>query len=171
MTPTVSAERVRQFVTRALRAAGMPDADARIVAGLMTEADLYGADGHGVFRTAHYVRRIRAGGVNLEPNIRVVRERSGMALVDGDNGMGHLVMAFAARTAIELAKASGIGWVGVRRSNHAGAGGIYAAMPIPHGMVGIYMAVSSANHMAIWGGAEPLLGTNPIAIGIPAGEE
>jgi LDH2 family malate/lactate/ureidoglycolate dehydrogenase len=85
--------------------------------------------------------------------------------------MGHLVMARAAETAIELARASGIGWVGARRSNHAGAAGVYAALPLPHGMVGIYGVVASANHMPVWGGVESLLGTNPVAIAIPAGEE
>jgi LDH2 family malate/lactate/ureidoglycolate dehydrogenase len=85
--------------------------------------------------------------------------------------MGHLVMARAAETAIELARASGIGWVGARRSNHAGAAGVYAELPLPHGMVGIYGVVASANHMPVWGGVESLLGTNPVAIAIPAGEE
>jgi LDH2 family malate/lactate/ureidoglycolate dehydrogenase len=73
--------------------------------------------------------------------------------------------------AIELARASGVGWVGARNSNHAGAAGIYAEMPVAHGMVGIYAAVSTLNHMAPWGGAEALMGTNPIAIAIPAGKE
>ena len=85
--------------------------------------------------------------------------------------MGHLVMARAAETAIELARDAGVGWVGARCSNHAGAAGVYAAMPLPHGMVGIYGVVASANHMPVWGGVESLLGTNPVAIAIPAGEE
>lgn len=85
--------------------------------------------------------------------------------------MGHLVMARAAQTAIELAADAGIGWVGARGSNHAGAAGVYAAMPLPHGMVGIYGVVASANHMPVWGGIESLLGTNPVAVAIPAGDE
>jgi LDH2 family malate/lactate/ureidoglycolate dehydrogenase len=85
--------------------------------------------------------------------------------------MGHLVITYAANLAIELARESGIGWVGVHSSNHAGAAGVYAEMPVAHNMVGIYAAVSTANHMAPWGGSEPLLGTNPIAFGIPAGLE
>jgi LDH2 family malate/lactate/ureidoglycolate dehydrogenase len=92
-------------------------------------------------------------------------------LVDGDNGMGHLVMARAAETAVELARACGVGWVGARRSNHAGAAGVYAALPLAKQMVGIYSVVASANHMAPWGGAETLLGTNPLAVAIPAGNE
>ena len=75
-------------------------------------------------------------------------------MVDGDNGMGHLVMQRAAETAIALARENGVAWVGARRSNHAGAAGIYAAMALPHDMIGIYSAVANANHMPAWGGAE-----------------
>src|SRR6185369_178726 len=79
--------------------------------------------------------------------------------------------ARAADTAIELARDAGVAWVGTRRSNHAGAAGAYAALMLPHDMVGIYGVVASANHMPVWGGVESLLGTNPVAIAIPAGEE
>ena len=78
-------------------------------------------------------------------------------MVDGDNGMGHLVMQRAADTAIALAKENGVAWVGARRSNHAGAAGTYAAMALPHDMIGIYSAVANANHMPAWGAAESLL--------------
>ena len=88
----VPIERLSGFIERALAAVGMPGADARIVAALMAEADALGSDGHGVFRLPHYVRRIKAGGINLRPRIRIERERAGMALLDGDNAMGHLVM-------------------------------------------------------------------------------
>ena len=80
-------------------------------------------------------------------------------------------MTYAANLAVELARQSGVGWVGARNSNHAGAAGIYAEIPVAQGMVGIYAAVSTANHMGLWGGSEALLGTNPIAIGIPAGKD
>jgi L-2-hydroxycarboxylate dehydrogenase (NAD+) len=154
-----------------MRKAGLPATDAAKVAELMTEADLTGADAHGVFRLPQYVRRLRAGGVNPKPDIRVTKTAAATALVDGDNGMGHLVMARAAETAIELARASGVAWVGARRSNHAGSAGVYAALPLAHDMIGIYSVVASANHMAPWGGAETLLGTNPLAVAIPAGNE
>jgi L-2-hydroxycarboxylate dehydrogenase (NAD+) len=150
---------------------GLPAADAAKVAELMTEADLTGADAHGVFRLPQYVRRLRAGGINARPDIRVSKTAPATALVDGDNGMGHLVMARAAATAVELARAAGVAWVGARRSNHAGAAGVYAAMPLAHDMIGIYSVVASANHMPVWGGAENLLGTNPLAVAIPSGEE
>ena len=126
----VPAPAISSLIEDALVAVGLPAADAAKVAELMTEADLTGADAHGVFRLPQYVRRLRAGGVNRKPDIRVTRTAPATALVDGDNGMGHLVMARAAETAIELARAAGVGWVGARRSNHAGSAGVYAALPL-----------------------------------------
>lgn len=161
---------LQAFTTECLVACALPVRDATQVASMMIDADLAGADAHGIFRLPQYVRRLNGGGVNPTPSIEVRKTAAATAVVDGDNGMGHLVMHRAAETAIELAREAGIGWVGVRRSNHAGPASLYATMPIEHGMIGIYSAVASANHMAIWGGSEPLLGTNPLSIGIPAGD-
>ncbi len=141
------------------------------VARLMVEADLTGADGHGIFRLPQYVRRLKGGGVNPTPRIEVERAAPGVALVDGDNGMGHLVMSVAVDHAVALAREIGVAWVGVRRSNHAGPAALYVDMLARRGMVGIYSVVASANHMAIWGGTSSLLGTNPLAIAIPAGAD
>src|SRR5215475_1130298 len=165
----VSARAITSFIEEALVKTGLPAADAGKVAELMCEADLTGADAHGIFRLPQYVKRLRAGGVNPRPAIKVERTAAATALVDGDNGMGHLVMARAAETAIELAREVGLAWVGARRSNHACAAGVYAALPLAHDMIGIYSVVASANHMAMWGGAETLLGTNPLAVAIPTG--
>ncbi len=162
---------LEEFVSRALIAVGLPASDAEQVARLMILADLRGSDGHGIFRLPQYVRRIRAGGMNVRPNIHVAQQTEAMALVDGDNGMGHLVMRFAARVAIEKAERAGIGWVGVQQSNHAGPAALYAMMPLARDMIGTYLAVGSANHMPPWGGVELLLSTNPIAFAIPAFEE
>jgi LDH2 family malate/lactate/ureidoglycolate dehydrogenase len=167
----VSTATLRAFLHDAMRACGLNEADAATVAGAMLEADLTGADAHGVFRLAGYVRQLKRGAMNPRATIKVVERSPATALIDGDHGMGHVVMTYAANLAVELARASGIGWVGARRSNHAGAGASYAAIPLQHGMVGIYAAASSVNHMAPWGGTEPLLGTNPIAVAIPAGDE
>lgn len=167
----IPADTIRAFIAECIERIGLPSADATIVAELMTEADLVGADAHGVFRLPQYVQRTQTGGFNPRPNITVDRTAPATALVDGDNGFGHLVMARAAETAIALARDNGVGWVGVRASNHAGAAGVYAAMPLAHDMIGLYSAVANANHMAAWGGTELLLGTNPLAVAIPAGEE
>jgi LDH2 family malate/lactate/ureidoglycolate dehydrogenase len=160
---------IRSLIEDALTGAGLPRADASVCARLMGEADLTGADAHGVFRLPQYVRRLKAGGFNPRPNITVTRSAPATALVDGDNAMGHLVMSRAAETAIALARETGVAWVGVRRSNHAGPAGLYAEMPAAQGMIGMYAVVANANHMAVWGGADPLLGTNPLAIGVPSG--
>ncbi len=171
MAARVSFERLRGFIAAAFVALGMPQGDANAVSGLMAEADLQGSDGHGVIRLPQYARRIVAGGINLKPDIRITRERAGMALLNGDNGMGHLVMARAARIAIDKARNTGIAWVGSQFSNHAGPASLYARMALPHDMIGLYFAVGNANHLPPWGGLDMLLSTNPIAVAIPAGSE
>jgi LDH2 family malate/lactate/ureidoglycolate dehydrogenase len=171
MSGLIPATAISSLIQDCMVAVGLPPSDAAKVAELMVEADLTGADAHGVFRLPQYVRRIRAGGVNPKPHITVEKTAAATAMVDGDNGMGHLVMSRAAETAMELAKESGVAWVGAKRSNHAGAAGVYAAMPLKQDMVGIYSVVANANHMPVWGSSENLLGTNPIAFAIPAGEE
>jgi L-2-hydroxycarboxylate dehydrogenase (NAD+) len=167
----VPAAALEAFIRRALVAARLPDADAARVAALMTRADLIGSDNHGVFRLPQYVERIHKGGMNANPSIRVIRESAGMALVDGDHGMGHLVMEYSARVAMDKAATSGVAWVGACNSNHAGPAALYAAMPLERDMIGLYIAVGNANHMAPWGGTELLLSTNPIAVAVPALEE
>jgi L-2-hydroxycarboxylate dehydrogenase (NAD+) len=167
----IPAERIERFVAGAFVAAGLPADDAQTLARLMVEADLRGSDTHGVIRLPLYTRRIRAGGINPKPNIRVVSDRPSAALIDGDNGMGHLVMKRAAELAIEKAKATGMGWVGARMSNHAGPASLYVTMPLAQDMIGLYFAVGSNNHLPPWGGSESLLGTNPMAVAVPAGDE
>jgi L-2-hydroxycarboxylate dehydrogenase (NAD+) len=160
--------KLRTFIAGALASGGLPKKDAETVARLMVEADLLGAEGHGIFRLPRYMARLRAGGFNLKPNIHPIRRLGGLVLLDGDNAMGHLVMERAALLAVELARENGIAWVGTRRSNHAGAAGVYATMVAERGLAGLYLAVGNANHMAPWGGRELLLSTNPIAVAIPS---
>jgi L-2-hydroxycarboxylate dehydrogenase (NAD+) len=106
---TVSLEKLQAFIHTALVKLGLPDADAAVVAALMAQADLQGSDGHGISRLPQYARRIRAGGFNTKPEIRVVREQASTALINGDNGMGHLVMSRATAIAIQKARTTGIG--------------------------------------------------------------
>src|SRR5689334_9216782 len=167
----ISPAALEAFVARAFEKVAIPAADARSIAELMVRADVQGSEGHGVFRLPQYIRRIKGGAVNIRPNIRVVREAAGMALVDGDNGMGHLVMRFATDKAIEKARTAGVAWVGVKWSNHAGPASLYACMPLEHDMAGLYLAVGNANHLPAWGGLDMLLSTNPIAVAVPAGSE
>jgi L-2-hydroxycarboxylate dehydrogenase (NAD+) len=168
---TVTLSRLKVFIQEALTKVGLPDQDAATCAALMAEADLQGSDGHGVTRLPQYVRRIKAGGFNVRPNIRVVHDHLSTAVLNGDNGMGHLVMKRAAELAIEKARTTGIAWVNSQFSNHAGPASLYASMPLAHDMIGLYFAVGNANHLPPWGGLDMLLSTNPIAAAIPAGDE
>lgn len=167
----VTTAQLARFITSVLAKLGLPAADADTVGRLMALAEAQGSDGHGAIRLAPYVKRMRAGGYNLTPDIRVVQERPGMALLDGDNGFGHLVMEKAARIAIEKARLCGVAWVGSQHSNHAGPASLYARMAVEQDMIALYFAVGNANHLPPWGGLDMLLSTNPIAVAIPAGEE
>lgn len=166
---TVPADRLIGFAATVFRGLGVPDADARDVAALMVEADALGYDTHGLFRLRQYVNRLRAGGFNPAARPRVLHETAATAVIDGDNGLGHLAMRMACDLAMAKARAAGIGWVGVRGSNHAGPAALYVRPQAAAGMIGLCAAVGSANHVAPWGGTDLLLGTNPIAIAAPSG--
>lgn len=166
-----TATEIESFIQRALVKVDMPKNDASIIAQLMADADLNGSDGHGVFRLPGYIKRIRTGGLNLTPDIRIEKEKDAMALVNGDNAQGHLVMRYCALKAMEKAKKTGVAWVGSHHSNHAGPAALYAKMPLAENMIGLYVAIGNANHLPPWGGTEMLLSTNPIAIAVPAMEE
>ena len=158
------------FISSALQSEKVPAGDADIIANLMVKSDLAGADGHGIFRLPAYLKRIRAGGVNLNPNIHIEREQGAIALINGDNALGHLVMNKAVDLAIEKVKQHSVCWVGSHFGNHSGAASVYVRKLAEQGYIGIYMAVGNANHMAPWGGIDLLLSTNPIAIAVPAGD-
>lgn len=166
-----SREQIESFMARCFVATGMPGADAATVANLMAEGDMLGKDSHGIFRLPGYVGRLKAGGFNVSPDIRIENERAATALLNGDNAMGHLVVNRAAEIAIEKAKTAGVAWVGMHHSNHAGAAGVYSNKALEHDMIGLYVAVGSANHLPPWGGTEMLLSTNPIAVSVPASKE
>lgn len=164
---TISVDTLCDFVSSALMSRGVPKADADKVAGLMVEADIYGYGTHGVFRLRQYLARLAGGGCNPEPSISVAHETVATALIDGDNGLGHLAMAAARDLAIEKARDAGIGWVGVRRGNHAGPLALYVRPQAEAGLLGMAAAVGSANHVPPYGGSDLLLGTNPIAFSAP----
>lgn len=164
-------ERLHSFTAAAFVAVGIKPEHARITADRLLEADLRGRDGHGIIRTILYTRRMKAGAYNLDPDIKTTRESPVSALIDGDNGVGQVVMTHAAEVGIEKALTNGMAWIGVVNGNHAGAGGIYPALALPHDLIAIYMAVGNANTTPPWDGVDPLLGTNPLSVAIPAGTE
>jgi LDH2 family malate/lactate/ureidoglycolate dehydrogenase len=166
----LSITQAEEFIANALRANQVPTADAKVVAQLMIKSDLVGADGHGIFRLPAYIKRIQAGGINLNPNIHIEREQGATALINGDNALGHLVMNKAVELAIEKVKQHSVCWIGSHYGNHSGAASVYVRRLAEQGYIGIYMAVGNANHMAPWGGIDLLLSTNPIAIAVPAGD-
>lgn len=167
----LSIAQAERFISSALQATKVPVNDADITASLMVQSDLVGADGHGIFRLPAYLKRIRAGGINLHPNIHIEREQGATALVNGDNALGHLVMNKTVDLALKKVKQHSICWIGSHYGNHSGAASVYVRKLAEQGYIGIYMAVGNANHMAPWGGIDLLLSTNPIAIAVPTGDQ
>lgn len=168
-TAPVAVDDLTGFVAAILQSQGVTDADATTVAGYMIEADVFGYGTHGVFRLRQYLARLRDGGCNPTPNVSVVTETAATAVIDGDNGLGHLAMSAACELAMTKASDAGIGWVGIRRGNHAGPLALYVRPQADAGMIGMAAAVGSANHVPPFGGTDLLLGTNPIAISAPSG--
>ncbi len=102
--PRVAHADLVRFIGAAYRAVGISPAEAAKAAELMAASDISGADGHGVFRLPQYIRRIKAGGLNIAPDIRVIQHSRAAAIIDGDNGLGSLIVARAVEEAIALAR-------------------------------------------------------------------
>ncbi|MFW5834008.1 MAG: Ldh family oxidoreductase, partial [Pseudomonadota bacterium] len=166
----VPAAALEGFVRSVLERVGVPAADAEVVAASMVEADLLGYETHGVFRLKQYTNRLAGGGTNPTARSTVVQETAATALIDGDAGLGRLAMHRAMRLAMEKAESAGIGWVGVRNNNHAGPLALYVRPQLERGMIGLAAAVGSANHVPPYGASDLLLGTNPLAVAVPAGD-
>ncbi|WP_339698786.1 Ldh family oxidoreductase [uncultured Roseivirga sp.] len=149
---------------------GCPEADATQACETLLSADLRGIDSHGVARLTGYVRLWEKGRINASPNIKVTYETPSTAVVDGDSGLGLVVAPFAMRVAIEKAKNVGTGWVSVKNSNHYGIAGFHSLLAAQNDMIGISMTNASPLVSPTFS-KERLLGTNPIAIAIPAGKE
>lgn len=149
---------------------GCSDMDATTATNGLVSADLRGIDSHGVARLSGYVRLWEVNRINATPNIQVVHETPSTAVVDGDAGLGLVVAPFAMKIAIEKAKQVGTGWVSVRNTNHFGIAGYHAMMALEHQMIGMAMTNASAL-VAPTFSIERMLGTNPIAVAIPAGEQ
>ena len=155
------------FTKNILIKIGCSEEDAAIAADVLLSADLRGVDSHGVARLSGYVRLWEAGRINAKPDVKVVYETPSTAVVDGDGGLGLVVAPFAMQVAIEKAKTVGTGWVSVKNSNHYGIAGIHAMQALQHDMIGISLTNASPLVSPTFS-AERLLGTNPIAVAIPA---
>ena len=149
---------------------GCDQGDAVIAAKSLLSADLRGIDSHGIARLIGYVRLWETGRVKSDPDIRVIHETPSTAVVDGDSGLGLVVAPFAMNVAIQKAKYVGSGWVSVKNSNHFGIAATPAMMALDHDMIGIAMTNASPLVSPTFS-LDRLLGTNPIAVAIPAGNE
>jgi LDH2 family malate/lactate/ureidoglycolate dehydrogenase len=149
---------------------GCNAAHARLATDVLLSADLRGIDSHGVARLSGYARLWEAGRISTRPDIKIIHETPSTGVVDGDRGLGLIVAPFAMQVAIEKAKNVGTGWVSVKSSNHFGIAGFHAMMALENDMIGIAMTNASAL-VAPTFSVEKMLGTNPIAVAIPAGDE
>jgi len=166
----ISYHTLLSFTENIFKKIGCSEADAAMAARALIAADLRGIDSHGVARLGGYVRLWEAKRVNAQPAIKIVHETPSTAVVDGDSGLGLVVAPFAMQTAISKAKNVGTGWVSVSNSNHFGIAGYHAMMALEHDMIGIAMTNASAL-VAPTFSIERMLGTNPICVAIPAGNE
>lgn len=170
MDKTFSFSSLQSFTRSLLEHIGCAQGDANLAAEVLLSADLRGIDSHGIARLSGYVRLWESKRINPAPNIRVVHETPSTAVIDGDAGLGLVVGPRAMKIAMEKARVAGTGWVAVRNSNHFGIAGYHAMKALEHDMIG--MAMTNASPLvAPTFSTERLLGTNPIAVAIPAGKE
>jgi len=149
---------------------GVPKDDAQVTADVLVAANLRGIDSHGVARTRRYVQGLRDGVMLAKPDIRIIHQTPVTALVDGGAGLGQVVGVEGMRFAIEKALQAGAGFVAVRNSNHYGIAGYYAMMALDEGLMGISMT-NAATLVVPTFGRDAVLGTNPLSISVPTGEE
>ena len=158
------------FTRNIFQSIGLSETDAQLATDVLLSADLRGVDSHGVARLSGYVRLWENGRINANPNIRIVHETPSTATIDGDRGLGLVVAPKAMEVVIEKAKIAGTGWVSVKNSNHFGIAGYHAMQALAHDMIGIAMTNASPL-VAPTHATERLLGTNPIAVAIPAQQQ
>ena len=158
------------FTKNVFLAIGCSDEHATTATTTLLSADVRGIDSHGVARLSGYVRLWEAKRINAKPDIKIIHESPSTAVVDGDSGLGLVVAPFAMQVAINKAKQAGTGWVSVQNSNHFGIAGYHAMMALQHDMIGMAMTNASAL-VAPTFSTERMLGTNPIAVAVPAGTE
>ncbi len=163
-------ERLETFTKNIFAKIGCTTEDAHTACKTLLSADLRGVDSHGVARLIGYVRLWEANRVNAKPSLKIIHETPSTAVVDGDAGLGLVVAPYAMQVAIDKATNVGTGWVSVQNSNHFGIAGVHAMMALDNDMIGIAMTNASAL-VAPTFSKQKMLGTNPIAVAIPAGKE
>ena len=170
MDTTFTYQSLYDFTYAVFRHIGCNDTDATLATKVLLAADVRGIDSHGVARLTGYVRLWEAGRINSKPNISIKHETPSTAVIDGDAGLGLVVAPYAMQVAINKAEKVGTGWVSVCNSNHFGIAGYHAMMALEKDMIGMAMTNASAL-VAPTFSIERMLGTNPIAVAIPAGKQ
>ncbi len=166
----VDAKKLTDFAIEAFQKVGVPEEDAQITARILVATDLRGVDTHGVAHLAGYVRGVKSGHINRKPNVKIFSQVPSTATMDGDKGLGFVVGHHAMMEAIHRAEKTGAGFITVRNSTHFGAGSIYAMIALEHDMVGISMTSTGLGVVAP-GSIKPAVGTNPLAVAVPAGRK
>src|SRR5678815_4374207 len=163
----VPADQIREQLVSVLRAWGMSDAHADTTAEMMLETDLRGVDSHGISMLPTYDREFRAGRLNMRPQFKTVREGPATALIDADASLGHPVSVYAMNLAIDKCRELGVAVVSVFNSHHFGAAGCYSRLAADRGVIGMVTSATRGVTMVPTYGAEPIMGTNPIAFAAP----
>jgi LDH2 family malate/lactate/ureidoglycolate dehydrogenase len=166
--PRVDAVRLTEFAAAVYASAGMPEADARLVADTLVQADLWGHQSHGVLRLGWYLDRVRNKVMKPVTTPEFAVDAGAVAVIDGHDGVGHVLTVLATREAVKRARAHGIGVVGVRNSNHFGTCMYYTLMGAREGCV-MFLTTNGGPAMAPWGGRKKIIGTNPWSVAAPAG--
>jgi LDH2 family malate/lactate/ureidoglycolate dehydrogenase len=155
------------FTAEAFAGAGVPEADARKAADALVDADLHGTVTHGLKNLRNYVSALLDGRINPRPTMRDVGGAKAARIISADNGLGHVAGHVGMERAIELAREYGVGTVMVRDSNHYGASGYWARLPLQHNMLGFAFTTASPS-VAPWGGKQGQVGNNPPAWALPS---
>ncbi len=165
-----SPEYLEEFLTRVFEKMGCSTAEGKAAAKVFIAAELRGLPSHGMIRLKDYFQLWQARRINAKPEVRIIHETPSTAVVDGDNAIGMLPATRSMEIAIGKARTAGTGWVACRNSNHFGIAGYYAMMALEHDMIGI--CLTNANpQVAPTFSVSPFLGTNPVAVAIPAGQQ
>lgn len=160
-------EYLENFTIKVFEKMGCSSEDAISAAKVFIAAELNGLPSHGMLRIKDYFQLWQAGRINVKPNVRIVHESPSTAVVDGDGAIGMIAATKSMEIAIQKAKTAGTGWVSTRGSNHYGIAGYYSMMALEHDMIGICMTIANPVVAPTWS-VTPMLGTNPIAVAIPA---
>ena len=161
-------EYLDQFTRNVFEKMGCSPEDAKMATDVFIAAELRGYSSHGMIRIKDYFQLWQAKRINVSPDVKIVHESPSTAVVDGDGAIGMIAATRSMEIAIEKAKTAGTGWVSTRGSNHFGIAGYYSMMALEHDMIGICMTIANPL-VAPTNSVSQMLGTNPIAVAVPAG--